>query len=65
MPQIYLQNFRDRTLEQPIFQFGRVGHVLEAARRELEGVEADIQTVENRVAFDVSRAYYDLLFARE
>ena len=57
--------FYQAELEQPLFQFGRVGHALEAARRELEGVETDIRTVENRVAFDVSRAYYDLLFARE
>ena len=62
----YFDNyFYQAELEQPIFQFGRVGHALEASRREREGVETDIRNVENRVAFDVSRAYPDLLFARE
>jgi outer membrane protein len=52
-------------VEQPIYQFGRVGHALEAARQELSGVQTDVRVVENRVAFEVARAYYDLLLARE
>jgi outer membrane protein TolC len=53
------------TVEQPLYRFGRVGHALEAARQELQGVETDVQAVETRVAFDVARTYYDYLFARE
>ena len=52
-------------LEQPIYRFGRVRHALAAAREELEGVQADLRGVENRVAYDVARAYYDYLLARE
>jgi len=52
-------------VEQPIYEFGRVGHALEAARKELEGVHADLRAVENRIARDVAFAYYDLLLARE
>jgi outer membrane protein TolC len=52
-------------LEQPLVQFGRVSHALEAARQETQGVETDVEAVENRVALDVARAYYDLLLARE
>jgi outer membrane protein TolC len=51
-------------VEQPVYQFGRVGHALAAARQELEGVQTDVRTVENRVALDVAQAYYDLLLAR-
>ncbi len=52
-------------VEQPVYEFGRVGHALEAARKELEGVEADVRSVENQIARDVALAYYDLLLARE
>jgi outer membrane protein TolC len=52
-------------VEQPVFQFGRVGHALEAARQELSGVQTDVRVVENRVALEVARAYYDYLLARE
>jgi outer membrane protein TolC len=57
--------FYQLEFEQPLYQFGRVGHALEAARQELDGVRADVQTIENRVAFDVARAYYDLQLVRE
>lgn len=52
-------------VEQPVYEFGRVGHALEGARKELEGVEADLRGVENQIARDVALAYYDLLLARE
>jgi outer membrane protein TolC len=52
-------------VEQPVYQFGRVRHALEAARQELSGVQTDVRAVENRVAFEVARAYYDYLLARE
>jgi outer membrane protein TolC len=52
-------------VEQPLYHFGRVGNALEAARQELQGVETDVRGVETRIAFDVARAYYDLLLARE
>jgi len=56
--------FYQVALEQPLYHFGRVGHALEAARQESDGVRADVRMVENRVAFDVARAYYDLQLAR-
>jgi outer membrane protein len=51
-------------VEQPLYQFGRVRHAVAAARHELEGVQADIRSVEHRIALDVALAYYDLLLAR-
>jgi outer membrane protein TolC len=51
-------------VEQPVYQFGRVGHALEAARQELQGVQADVRVVENRVSLDAAQAYFDLLLAR-
>jgi outer membrane protein len=52
-------------VEQPIWQFGRVGHALEAARQETAGVALDVQMVEQRVALDAARAYLDLLLVGE
>jgi outer membrane protein len=52
-------------LQQTLYHFGRVSHALEAARQESSGVQADVQSVENRVALDVALAYYDLQLARE
>jgi len=52
-------------LEQPLYTFGRVGKAIRAARYELEGVEADVRSVESRVAHDVALSYYDLLLAGE
>jgi outer membrane protein TolC len=51
--------------EQPVWQFGRVGHALQAAREETAGIELDVRQVEQRIALDVARAYLDLLLARE
>jgi outer membrane protein len=56
--------FYQLEIEQPVYQFGRLGHALAAAREELQGVETDVRGVENRVAFAVAEAYYDLLLAR-
>jgi outer membrane protein len=56
--------FYQLEVEQPIYQWGRLGHALAAAREELQGVETDVRGVENRVALTVAEAYYDLLFAR-
>jgi outer membrane protein TolC len=56
--------FYQLEVEQPVYQFGRVGHALEAARQELQGVQADVRVVENRVSLDVAQAYFDLLLAR-
>ncbi len=57
--------FYQLDIEQPVWQFGRVGHALEAARQETAGVALDVRQVEQRVALDASRAYLDLLLARE
>lgn len=56
--------FYSLSVDQPIYQFGKVGHALEAARQELAGVQADLQAAENRIARDVAVAYYGLLLAR-
>lgn len=52
-------------VEQPVYEFGRVGHALEGARKQLEAVTADLRAAENRIARDVALAYYDVLLARE
>ncbi len=56
--------FYQVSIEQPIYQFGRVSHALAASRRELDGVRADLRAAENRVARDVAVAYYGLLLSR-
>lgn len=51
-------------VEQPVYQFGRVRHALEAARQERDGVHVDVRSIENQIAFDTARAYYDVLLTR-
>ena len=55
--------FYQLSVEQPLYEFGRVGHALEAARQQLRAVQADLQAAENRIARDVAVAYYGLLLA--
>jgi outer membrane protein TolC len=56
--------FYQLEVEQPVYQFGRVGHALAAAQQELQGVQTDVRSVENRVALEVAQAYFDLLLAK-
>jgi outer membrane protein len=51
-------------VSQPIYTFGRVSNAKKAASEEREGVDWDVRSVENRIAFDVVQACYRFLLAR-
>jgi outer membrane protein TolC len=51
-------------VSQPVYTFGRVKNAMKAADEERGGVALDVREVENRIAFDVVRAWYGYLLAR-
>jgi HAE1 family hydrophobic/amphiphilic exporter-1 len=52
-------------VSQPIYTFGRVSNAMRAANEERTGVDLDVREVENRIAYDVVRACYGYLLARQ
>jgi outer membrane protein TolC len=52
-------------VRQPIYTFGRVSNALKGAREEVEGVHLDVREIENELSFDVARACYGYLLAKQ
>jgi len=52
-------------VSQPIYTFGRVSNAMKAANEERTGVDLDVREIENRIAYDVVRACYGYLLARQ
>ncbi len=52
-------------VRQPIYTFGRVSNALKGARKEVEGVLLDVREIENQLSFDVARACYGYLLAKQ
>jgi outer membrane protein TolC len=52
-------------VQQPIYTFGRVSSALRGARDEVDGIQLDVQEVENRLSRDVARACYGYLLAKQ